>query len=555
MDESRKYDSHATWARRGAWLPPAMLAVSLLLSCVLMSRKKYYWNDELYSWLFLSDPSFFHMMGAFHAPINNTPGLYFMLGWPWARLFGAGELSLRLFSSLAMAAAAFLAWAALRKAFHHWAATLGTLSVFGMSWVVLEQNAEARMYGLYLAAAAWCLLLYMRTEEGSTRWAPHFAAHAALAHVHLFGAFYSAAFLFAMLLRDGLWRGRWQPRLYLAIIAAWASIALYLPAFFQQAQAGAVRAWIPWPRLGDLWGLLSLDDGALGGLIALLVLLVAAAGARVVASVAPPPEKMTASGRARSLSLLLLAFALLAVPVVTWAISRTMKPILIDRYVLPSALAWCILSAYLVDRLWPAPGEGWRRAVDLGLRGALIVFFTLQPLWYAHRFHQQTMPGADDEKFGHGELPIVSQTGSQFLMRQYYAPRPERYFFVLDEEAALAEESGQYGPQEHRHMEAIRRHYAHVFKGRIMDGDDFLREHREFLIVDYPDYGQACPRMVSGGWRHARAWEGLHCPQWVEMRLLARPERYHIVFLGELHGESMLLVARRQGTPLENESE
>src|SRR5262245_65494523 len=74
----------------------------LTLSCLVFSRRRFFDNDELYSYYLLSDPSFRHMWNAFNDAINNSPPFYFAVGWFWSALFGSGETSLRLFSSLAM---------------------------------------------------------------------------------------------------------------------------------------------------------------------------------------------------------------------------------------------------------------------------------------------------------------------------------------------------------------------------------------------------------------------------------------------------------------------
>src|SRR5215469_4621285 len=79
---------------------PALAVVSLIVSCIIISAKAYFWLDELFSYYLLADHSFRHMMVAFGDKFTNVPPLYFMLGWLWARAFGVTELSLRLFSSL-----------------------------------------------------------------------------------------------------------------------------------------------------------------------------------------------------------------------------------------------------------------------------------------------------------------------------------------------------------------------------------------------------------------------------------------------------------------------
>src|SRR5215813_7515086 len=49
----------------------------LTLACLALSRKRFFDNDELYSYYLLSDPSFRHMWASFNDSINNSPPLYY----------------------------------------------------------------------------------------------------------------------------------------------------------------------------------------------------------------------------------------------------------------------------------------------------------------------------------------------------------------------------------------------------------------------------------------------------------------------------------------------
>jgi uncharacterized membrane protein len=136
------------------------LGSSLLLSCIIISAGKFYWWDELFPYYLIEAPTLGAMFKAYNDKINNTPVVYFFIGWLWAQMFGASELSLRILSSLTFCLALTVTYALLIKRYHYIASALGTASVFGLSIMVLDQNAEARMYGLYLAFVALALLLF-----------------------------------------------------------------------------------------------------------------------------------------------------------------------------------------------------------------------------------------------------------------------------------------------------------------------------------------------------------------------------------------------------------
>jgi len=87
----------------------------------------------------------------------------------------------------------------------------------------------------------------------------------------------------------------------------------------------------------------------------------------------------------------------------------------------------------------------------------------------------------------------------KFTKRWYYVPQRNRYYFILDQEAAWSSGSGQFGIQEYKHMDAFRRNFPDIFQGHIITSEDFLREHKKFLVLDYLPYNKECPTKVEGG--------------------------------------------------------
>jgi len=54
------------------YLIPALATMSLVAACLVVSQKKLFWNDQLFSYYLLSDESFNHMLNAFHDKIKNA---------------------------------------------------------------------------------------------------------------------------------------------------------------------------------------------------------------------------------------------------------------------------------------------------------------------------------------------------------------------------------------------------------------------------------------------------------------------------------------------------
>jgi hypothetical protein len=531
------------------WLLPLGGVVCLTLCCVITSWKREFWNDELYSWHLLADPSFSHMLSAFGDAINNTPATYFLAGWSWAQLFGASELSLRLFSSIGFSIALLLFWSILRRVYGLWPTFIGCVAVFLTSQTVIMQNAEGRMYGLYAALAAAALLQYQRLTD-----APRIgvwsllgvaALHAALVNTHLFGLFYSLAILAAFVSID-LARKRRRPGLYAAVVAGQLSLAFYAPVFLRQSQAGIPRAWMPTPSFADLIELTSFWSRSFGNGLVVIALLLALAAihlwGKALRRPKPPPPT------AQQGPLLCIAVLLLLVPIGVWIVSRTVKPIFWDRYMLPSLFGYGIVFAHaaaLITTASAPPGTDAPRRewLSLGLLTVTAAFLFALPVLHARP--SETRGGFRvffEQKFDPYRLPVALQGSSTFLEWSFYSPHPERYFYIADRQASLMSESGAFGAQQYKHMLAYRRQYPQRFGAQVIESDRFLSKFDRFLVIDAKPFDQSCPPSLIGlHW--ARDWQRMECPKWLELRILHNP-RFKVTELGDYWGISVLLVEK-----------
>ena len=429
------------------YVVPALATASLIISCIIISSKKFFWNDELYSYYLLADPSFIHMMAAFHDKINNTPPLYFILGWLWARAFSSTELSLRLFSGLGICIACVVVWVTLRRTYNFWSASIGTLSVFCTSELILSQNAEARMYGLFMAICSLALLQFdiNNSSSKSSGWIIYSNAciHAAMVNTHLFGLFYSGATVFAQIVRDRYFK-IFRPKLYLSIVLSWLSLILYIPFFLNQADAGNPRTWIPIPLLKDLIDLLIFPPLSFLKLV-VLPLLILVSGLQLLLDRTDETQssqiaKQNHPNFDADKSLMIFAYAFLAVSVLIWIISRTVKPIFIDRYMIPTTLSWSILLAYLASRLIAVPIFNQEifnknRLSQLLLTSpksilllVIVTILILHPIRYAKSLPKEQFPGFNDINYEYKELPIVVQFSHDFFRRLYLEPKWENIY-------------------------------------------------------------------------------------------------------------------------------
>jgi hypothetical protein len=532
---------------RWEYIVPALATASLIVSCIIISSKKLFWNDELLSYYLLGDRSFKHMLVAFSDKFSNVPPLYFILGWLWAKAFSSTELSLRLFSSLGISIACVTIWITLRRTYNFWSASIGTLGVFCVSNVILYQNAEARMYGLFLAVCSLGLLQFdVINKRQKCSWGiivSNTCIHAAIVLTHLFGILYSGAILSAFIVRDKYFKV-FRPTIYLSIVLSWLSLIPYIPSFLNQADAGNPRVWIPMPNLKDLINSYGLSTSSF--LQFVLLFLLAISSLQLIHKAHENQyvqiSKKKPQNSNSEISLLILAYALLTVPVLVWIISRTIKPILVDRYMIPSTLSWSILLAYLSSRII-LPNTLLSKRISGKLTTfrflaskqssilllMLIVVLLIHPVIYAKSLSEEQLPGLNDDKYGYRDLPIVAQFSHDFIKRFHYSPERNRYFFILDWQAALDSRSGLFSPQEYKTMDALKRNYPSVFHNNIVQIEDFLKTHNRFLVLDYLDYDKKCTS------------QDFHCPRWLEMRIKSS-SNYKITPLGVIEGRELLLV-------------
>jgi len=517
----------------------AAVVLVLLAACLIHSPKKMFWNDELFSWYLLSDPSFRSMWQAFGDKINNTPPLYFIVGWIWAQVFSASELSLRLFSSLGIGTAFIVIWITLRRYYAFLPVAVALVSVFCTSTLILQQNSEARMYGLFLATAAWVFWVYDQScqqEMPSNRLLVlNFLAHAAFVNTHLHGLFFSGAILCAIVFRD-LNTSTFRFKIYLSIVLGWLTLILYIPAFMVQMDAGRPRSWMPEPLLKDLAILLPSSNTFVHFLPIVLVIFISLLPLLFPKIEKASPDPPTGQGKDR-IDLMLFALAVLLVPVGVWLFSKVSRPIFFDRYFMPTVIGWTIMLTYMNSLLFanlkhrillPA---GWPKMFEQRVHKAALVLLMatcLMMLIYPIRLalvqeENMVIFGEDYFPEGYEGLPVVSQVASVFVESMAYSVHRNRYFYVLDHDAAMVSESGQFGFQEYKHLDALKRNYGPYFRGQIIESEDFLKRFQRFLVLDYRDFDKACPPKAENGLKETVTFYNLHCPQWLEKKILPNP--------------------------------
>jgi hypothetical protein len=179
-----------------------------------------YWLDEAQAAHELH-LSFGATLSAWNANEWNPP-LYFVLAWPWAKLFGTGEAGLRSFSALIGVAVVPITYLCGRELVSR-RAGLVAAAFAAVSPFMIWYSQEAREYMLLVALSGLSVLFFARTFKHAGRrdlalWA---VASGLALLTQYFAAFLVAAEALALLYR-------WRNRYTVAAVGALAAIELAL---------------------------------------------------------------------------------------------------------------------------------------------------------------------------------------------------------------------------------------------------------------------------------------------------------------------------------------
>ncbi|HUB18360.1 MAG TPA: glycosyltransferase family 39 protein [Acidobacteriaceae bacterium] len=461
------------------WIPALLGVLSLLGSCVVWSLRKPMWGDEVFSWTELHDPSFAHLFHALPRLGGGGMPLYYLVAWPWAHLFGCSDLSLRLCSSAGVCGAFLVLFAALRRRFAAHAAFLGTAFGFCASLIVLDQNSEARGYGLYLLLAALATAQVLRVAETDRPRVRELIllalTQAGLVLGHTLGLLYAGLLLLALAAAD-LSRRRLRLRVFLACVAGWLALIPWIPAIEASAAVGRPHSWIPMPALADLasscsfWLFTGLywqiphrpaavvAAGWLGGVACVAVMVLAAA------------RGWQDAGRERQAAAL-VGLALMLGPLAFFLVSHAITPIFLPRYLIPSALGVSILAVAAADSA--RVGKG----IAFTILSALVLAL---PIATALLAHPTALNVARVDELARGQA-VVCDSEKDFLLMTRYTAWPQAPRYPLDAAAASTLPGLD---TDVRLMENYRR--EGYFAGKLLQGDG-VPAQASFLVLDNGD--------------------------------------------------------------------
>jgi hypothetical protein len=167
-----------------------VIALQFLLTDSWWLFTRHFWLDEIYTNTLVTDPSAGHAFRALGSGVEtHPPALYLLLRGYGALVHASDEIVLRSFALLAVVLGLVGIYGCLRYCFAAWASFAAVLALWCHP-LVLDQAFNARFYGPWMAAAAWCAYLLVRQRSGRFQWIAGLAlamCAALVCTIHYFG--------------------------------------------------------------------------------------------------------------------------------------------------------------------------------------------------------------------------------------------------------------------------------------------------------------------------------------------------------------------------------
>jgi hypothetical protein len=414
---------------------PLLGVAALLTSCLILSARKQEWADEIFTRIELSDPSLFHLMRALTRLGGAGMPLFSLTAWPWAHLFGFSDLSLRLYSCAGVCGAFLVLTAALRRYFSARAASLGVAFGFFACMIVIDQNAEARGYGLYLLLAALAIAQLLRIAETPRPTGRALAilalTQAGLVLGHVLGLAYAGLMLLALVAAD-LAERRFRAKVYACCMAGWLALLPWIPAIRASTAVAKPHGWIPVPNLVDL--LIGTTQWLFAGIyfpllrhIPFGVVIGWTFAAFCVCALYAAALYALRTATAAVRLIYFLGIALMLAPAGLFIVSHVATPIWVARYMVPSALGVGMLAAGWADRNRFIAGP-------LGVILGLAVLFLPSADALLARPDSLNVARVDAITAGR---PLVCDWVRDYTVMLRYSSYPAAIEFPLDWDAAL----------------------------------------------------------------------------------------------------------------------
>ena len=455
------------------WLesyPRAFLGLFTILYFVAMTAEHSrmgFWIDELFTCYLADLPSIRDIWPLIEKGIELNPPLTFWVTWWLHHTIGQGEVISRLPATIGFWVMCVCLYHFVRRrsdVLHGFLALLLPLFTYTSS-----DATSARGYGMLLGFSGLLLLCWQMAADGERRRAS--VAGIALAacgviSCHYYGLYVIGAVALGEVIRT-IDRRRLDWAIGAALLLGCGPLAFYLP-LVRRAKQGLATFWADpagdfiYQSYADLLGPVSV-------VLLLFVLTVVANQQLNLARWMPQTLKRHEVA---------MCGALLLMPAVIYLAALAEVAAFYPRYVQPVVLGFTIMTVLFAYRIGGA--NAWFRSTSIGV----VMWLCLTP-WFAWKSVKVLFPVNPGAPFLNKintaiepELPLIIDSDSDYMSVYHYAtPALRKRLFMLNDAAAAVRYRGSDTGM--RSLEV-----GQTFRDlHVVDYRQFVREHREFLVV------------------------------------------------------------------------
>ncbi len=389
----------------------------------------------------------------YNRKLEFVPPLYFIISYFICSISEVSVFILRIHTFIYILLAMFLIWNTLRLRFTSISPILGVSIVF-LSYPIVNQMWQARMYGLYVFSIALMLHFFNKGHKNKKNTLSYYSTISICCLLILFthstGSLYVFSFVFAKFVIDykcSAGNGRFSTRIktfdfrfYSSVLLSW---ILFFTIWLNQALVNVrefnFKSWIPVPGISDLYAQIFTQKKMLFVLIILILFLSAS---RIL--------KKKVIIESEKDNLLLLGFILATFPILSGFMISTIggTSIFLDRYFTPSVVGWCIIISYLADHLYINYGKIFsikNNTVRFLIPTILVIVINLwfmmpnirQLILHPRALTPPPIPGKEIQSYiPHKDtkepIPIICEVWSEFLQLNFYRDVKRPYYFLIN---------------------------------------------------------------------------------------------------------------------------
>jgi hypothetical protein len=464
---------------------------NLLLGALIIFLGIYYstqipfMGDEIVTYYLGSLPSVYDLLKGLSLGADSHGPIYHGINWIWTHIGAKLEISPELWTRIPSIVCITVGLLLLKFLFDaKLPRPIGLLLVLNIiTWEpLLRHLGENRSYGWVILLV--CFQLYVAQQYINTPKRKYLIFILLIAGLSILSHPMAYAYTMAIVLSAMVFKLGKEKKLDLKPLkyATVGSLAIvpWLVAYLGQIKStmyGSVN-WAPPPTLYDLAQFLRLEN-----ILIILILLGSLYYLRSGYKTSKPKP---------NLFWLMTGFIFVLFPMGLWILSQITNPLFLERYILPTQIGWAlifggILTTILQDKL-NIKLKPFLYVLALGM-SFYIINLPIPTREVTGGYWNKDNPWADagfsDDKYFTENIPVVCESSTTYLPRNFYHNKKRDYILVLDKD--IAQKSKGIWLMDFKMNLALKQ----VDKSqKIKSWDEFLLENKKFYLINENDAKQ-----------------------------------------------------------------